>query len=57
MEKIMARGYGVATAWYGDIEPDCPTASASACGNFILKPDQTEPADDEWGAIGAWAWG
>ena len=57
IEKILARGYGVATAWYGDIEPDFPGGIRYGVRQLYLKPGQIEPADDEWGAIAAWAWG
>jgi hypothetical protein len=57
LEKILARGYGVATAWYGDIEPDFPGGIRFGVRQLYLKPGQTEPADNEWGAIAAWAWG
>jgi len=57
IEKIVARGYGVATAWYGDIEPDMPGGLPYSVRKLYLKDRQSEPADDEWGAIGAWAWG
>ena len=57
IEKIVARGYGVATAWYGDIELDRPGGLPYGVRKLYLKNGQTAPADDEWGAIGAWAWG
>jgi hypothetical protein len=58
VELILSRGYGLATANYGDIEPDFPAgwktglrAALSPQGkDTVFKPD-------DWGAIGAWAWG
>lgn len=60
---ILARGFGVATAYYGDICPD--RADGLAFGlPAAYRPadqdgpaDQDRPADDAWGAISAWAWG
>jgi (4-O-methyl)-D-glucuronate---lignin esterase len=58
VETILARGYALATAYYGDLEPDFAEgwklgvrAALSPSGtNTVFKPDQ-------WGAISAWAWG
>ena len=53
VEMILKAGFGVATIYAGDLEPD-----------FIGgTPDGIRPlfhatgAGDDWGAIGAWAWG
>ncbi len=57
VEKILARGYGLATAWYGDIEPDNRDGMRLGVRQLYLNRGQAKPADDEWGAIAAWAWG
>jgi hypothetical protein len=58
IKSILENGYALATAYYGDIEPDhrdgWRDGVRSVFGDFALKPDQ---APEGWGAIGAWAWG
>jgi hypothetical protein len=53
METILDRGYGVATAYYGDLFPD--RADGAADSVLTLFPGERGP--DAWGAVGAWAWG
>jgi hypothetical protein len=58
VEKILARGYAVATICYGDIEPDFPEGwKLGVRGAFTPKGTNVMFAPDEWGAISAWAWG
>lgn len=57
VEKILARGYGFATIYYQDIEPDFKGGYVEGIRPVFFKPGQSEPAPDDWGAIGAWAYG
>ena len=58
VDTILKRGYALATAYYGDIEPDHPqgwhTGIRSALGDSTRYGNSQA---SEWGAIGAWAWG
>lgn len=58
VEKIVDRGYALATVYYGDIEPDHAGGWTSGL-RAALSPDGTNTVfrPDDWGAIGAWAWG
>ena len=54
---FVKEGFGIATLYYGDIDPDFEGGVPLGIRAQYLKPSQTVPAADEWGAVSAWAWG
>ncbi|BCM92621.1 carbohydrate esterase [Abditibacteriota bacterium] len=52
-DEILARGYGIATACYGEVEPD--DKNQWWHGPRALAPSPPTQSDD-WGTIGGWAW-
>jgi hypothetical protein len=58
LRQILERGYALATVHRDEIEPDYPEGwKHGVRGSFLKGRGRTEFADDDWGAIGAWAWG
>ena len=55
VEKIIDRGYGLATAYYGDLEPDHPDGWKTGIRTTLKT--ELSINENEWSAIGAWAWG
>ena len=57
VELIVGEGCAVATAYYGDIDPDFDDNFQN--GIHALYPDYRgdEAHPDRWGSIAAWAWG
>jgi hypothetical protein len=57
VEPFLDAGFGFATFYYGDVDPDFDDGLPHGVRALYLKPGQTEPAPGEWGTIAAWAWG
>ncbi len=57
VEPLLDAGIGVATFYYGDVDPDYVDGFSNGIRARYLKPGQTQRGPDDWGSIAAWAWG
>ena len=61
VDKIIDAGYGLATMFYCEVDPDKFGDDGADFSDgihpLLYKPGQTKPLPNEWGAISAWAWG
>ena len=55
VKEILSHGFGVATAYYGDLEPDNPDGWKTGIRTTLKDVLYIQP--EEWSAMGAWAYG
>jgi len=56
IEKILEGGFGLATIYYGEIDPD-KNDLIDGLHNLFYENGQERPKNNEWGSLSAWAFG
>lgn len=56
IEKMLDAGMGLATIYYGEVDPD-KNDFTDGIHPFLYKKDQQKPGANQWGSIAAWSWG
>uniref|UniRef100_UPI0032162EB6 alpha/beta hydrolase n=1 Tax=uncultured Draconibacterium sp. TaxID=1573823 RepID=UPI0032162EB6 len=56
IQRILDAGFGLATFYYGDIDPD-KNDFCDGIHSFFYTNEQIRPEPHQWGSIAAWAWG
>lgn len=56
IEQTLRRGYAVATAYNGDIDPDF-NDTTNGIHPLYYEEGQERPGPAQWGTVAAWAWG
>jgi len=57
VERILERGYALATLYYGDIDTDFHDEFKNGVHAIFRKQGASAPPPEQWSTIGAWAWG
>jgi hypothetical protein len=57
VRKILEQGFGLATVYAGDFDPDFIAGIGYGVRPLFFTADQRLPDATGWGALGAWAWG
>lgn len=56
VESVIDAGFGLATLFYGEIDPD-KNDMTDGIHPLLYTHEQQSPSSEEWGSIAAWSWG